>query len=115
MYNMLRILLVANLAGLIVWPGLVMAAEQEKSLRDPTRPLSYRVAAKEQTKLTLQAIFTGKDRKEAIVNGHAVSEGDSIGSATVVRIEDKQVGYILDGQSHILRLRPNVTTASGSQ
>lgn len=115
MYNKLKMLLMTVVtAGVIITPEVLWAAEQEKSLRDPTRPLSYSAPAEKQITLALQAIFTGKGRKEAIINGLAVSEGDSIGSAKIVRIEDKQVRYVLDGQSGILRLRPSVTTASGS-
>ena len=116
MYNKRKVFLMAVVtAGLICMPGVLLAAEQEKPLRDPTRPLSYRAPAEKQNTLALQAIFTGKGRKEAIINGLAVSEGGSIGSARIVRIEDKQVRYVLDGQSHVLRLRPSVTTASGSR
>lgn len=116
MYNKLKILLMTVVAaGVTCMPGILLAAEQEKPLRDPTRPLSYSAPAEKQNTLALQAIFTGKGRKEAIINGLAVSEGDSIGSARIVRIEDKQVRYVLDGQTGILRLRPSITTATGSR
>lgn len=116
MYNKLKMLLVTVVAaGVFAVPGALLAAEQEKPLRDPTRPLSYSAPVEKQNTLALQAIFTGKGRKEAIINGLAVSEGETIGSAKIVRIEDKQVRYVLDGQSHVLRLRPSVTTASGSR
>lgn len=116
MYNKFKMLLMtAVAAGVIITPEVPLAAEQEEPLRDPTRPLSYSAPAEKQITLALQAIFTGKGRKEAIINGLAVSEGDSIGSARIVRIEDKQVRYVLDGQTGILRLRPSVTTATGAR
>lgn len=110
MFSILRKFPVLLLFGIGFVPCALLANEPDRALRDPTRPLNYRAAVEKQDTLTLQAIFTGKDRKEAIINGLAVSEGETIGNARVVDIGEKQVRYIMDGKSHILRLRPSITT-----
>lgn len=83
------------------------ACAQEK-LRDPTRPLGYAVSAKSEQSLILQAIFTGSGRKEAIINGVAVKEGDTIAGKKILRIRSNEVLYDDDSTPRVLKLRSSI-------
>ena len=83
-----------------------------KELRDPTQPLNYSVAGSAKSAIILQAIFHGANRREAIINGKVILEGQSIGNAKVVRIEENRVIYLAEGKTHVLHLRPNIINAA---
>lgn len=77
-------------------------------LTDPTQPLGYNASAKRKPSLKLQAIFWGPDRKEAIVNGQSVKEGDSVLGKRIVKIKQKEI--VVENRSGriTLVLRPSI-------
>ncbi len=89
--------------------GALVAAEIP-SVSDPTRPLGYSQAAIKMEQLRLQAIFYGSGRKEAIVNGVAVKEGDRVHGKRIVQIRPREIVYDAAGSARVLKLRPSIFT-----
>lgn len=75
---------------------------------DPTRPLGYSAKHKAQSELKLQAIFWGNGRKEAIVSGLSVKEGDQVFGKKIVKIKEDAVVYEKNGGFFTLVLRPSI-------
>ena len=80
------------------------------ALHDPTRPTdpaSYFGSKKKQPGgWSLQSILSSPERRIAVINGTRVREGDRIGSARVVRINDSHVLLNTGGRTLTLRLLP---------
>ncbi|MFL0799981.1 MAG: hypothetical protein K6L80_06015 [Agarilytica sp.] len=77
-------------------------------LVDPTRPLGYSAKGSPHSTLKLQAIFFGDDRKEAIINGRSVKEGDSIQGKRIVKIRHDAIVIEKNGGLRTLVLRPSI-------
>jgi MSHA biogenesis protein MshK len=95
---------------LLLTTGL-LAAGNSFGLSDPTRPTDparYFGTTKQQDSadLMLQSILFAADRRIAVINGTRVTEGDRIGSARVVRIQDSQVLLETGRGMRTLRLLP---------
>ncbi len=86
----------------------VNAASPATKLVDPTRPLGYRADGKKKQSLKLQAIFYGEGRREAIVSGVAVREGDVVRGKRILKIHANTVIYESAGRHHTLALRPSI-------
>jgi hypothetical protein len=66
-------------------PGMLQA---EALLRDPTRPyVPVQNTPASSPRFVVNAIIISPQRRVAIVNGHRVSVGSSIGGATVTAID----------------------------
>lgn len=94
---------------LLAFP-LVAASQtgQREKLLDPTRPLGHRVQSspsQQEESLNLQAIFFGAGRKEAIVNGKSVKEGDYVAGKKIIAIRANEVVYSSGGAQSIIKLR----------
>lgn len=96
------------ISGLL--PGSLLAAAE---LPDPTRPADYSDAplVVEMTELpgelinwNVTAIRISGDYRSAIVNGHLVREGDSIGMAEILEIKPVSVSLIYDNKQLVLKL-----------
>lgn len=85
-----------------------VASPSATQLSDPTRPLGYRTGTTKKHGLKLQAIFYGEGRREAIVSGVAVKEGEVIHGKRIVKIQANAVIYESAGQRHTLALRPSI-------
>lgn len=83
-----------------------------ETLRDPTTPLGHVRTAPKFQRLTLQAIYRGSGRREAIVNGNLVKEGELLNGAKIVSIHEKSVTYRREGTTQTIYLRPNVVKRS---
>lgn len=70
------------------------------SLVDPTRPVSYAPPALSESTFQLSSILFSGQRKVVVINGKALSEGESLGKAKVVRINKDNV-LIKNGSKHI--------------
>ena len=84
------------------------------ALNDPTRPTDPSAyfggsTSGNETGWSLQSILTASDRRIAVINGTRVREGDRIGSARVVRIQDSRV--LLKTGEGMLTLRLLPTTS----
>lgn len=77
-------------------------------LKDPTQPLGYKASAKRKPSLKLQAIFLGGNRKEAIVNGQSVKEGDTVFGKRIVKIKQKEIVVENSSGRFTLVLRPSI-------
>ncbi len=86
----------------------VNAANDGGAMVDPTRPLGFSAKQKVQSELKLQAIFYGNGRKEAIVSGISVKEGDRVHGKKIVRIKEDAVVYEKNGGRYTLVLRPSI-------
>ena len=91
----------------IIFIGVTVFANAEKSLRDPTRPLTF-TEKSERVQLNLQAIYLKNGSKRAVINGTLVSEGERFQSHLIKVIEKNRVVYQYQGQTSVLRLRPNL-------
>jgi len=81
------------------------------ALNDPTRPTNPALyfgggAANNADNITLQSILFANDRRIAVINGERVKEGDRIGSARVVKIQDSRVLLETSTGRKTLRLLP---------
>lgn len=85
-----------------------VSAKELRAVIDPTRPLGYRASSIQKSPLKLQAIFWGQGRKEAIVNGQSVKEGDSVQGKRIVQIKPQAIVYENNGGRYTLLLRPSI-------
>lgn len=85
-------------------------AALQKELRDPTAPLGYRsnTALTQAQTLQLQAIFLGAGRKEAIISGVIVKQGDKVMGKQVVTINPDNVVVRGASGDEVLKLRPSI-------
>lgn len=84
------------------------------ALQDPTRPTDAsdwfgNKTAGAETKWSLQSILRGSDRRIAVINGTRVREGDRIGTARVMQIEDSRVLLKTGEGTLTLRLLPTTS------
>ncbi|MCO6412956.1 MAG: hypothetical protein J5I92_09445 [Thiogranum sp.] len=84
------------------------------ALQDPTRPTNAsdwfgNKTSGTQAEWSLQSILTGPDRRIAVINGTRVREGDRIGTARVVQIEDSRVLLRTGEGTLTLRLLPTTS------
>jgi len=76
-------------------------------LTDPTRPGSWRASAgagAPEMKYTLNYIINTDARRQAMINGTRVGEGDYVSGARVERIRQDAVTLRVNGQSRELRI-----------
>ncbi len=94
------------LACLLVSLGAVGAAAAE--LADPTRPTRTLPATpgspQAAAALRVSAIFISGERRIAVVNGRSVRVGETIGGATVRRIERDRVSFLRGGRTFSVTL-----------
>lgn len=95
MCKALRFLLLVFITALA--PGL-------QALTDPTQPSYYRDASKKQS-LHLESILFGENRRVAVINGKALTEGDRIGSAKIISITKDNVKLKRSGELFTLQLQ----------
>jgi MSHA biogenesis protein MshK len=80
------------------------------ALHDPTRPTDpadyFGSGTRTNSAWALQSILSSPDRRIAIINGTRVKEGDLIGSAKVISINESNVVLNTGGQRFTLRLLP---------
>jgi len=81
------------------------------ALSDPTRPTDPSLYFgnsdnRSEGEWSLQSILYASNRRVAVINGTRVREGDRIGSARVVRIQDSQVVLNAGGRKLTLHLLP---------
>lgn len=67
------------------------ASVSVQAVNDPTRPSYYQSDKAKAIPLLLSSVLWSDQRRVAIINGKALSEGDVIADATVVKIEKQQV------------------------
>jgi len=92
----------------LVWLG---SACNAFALSDPTRPTDPSLYFGNndngsEGEWSLQSILYASDRRVAVINGTRVREGDRIGSARVVHIQDSQVVLNAGGRKLTLHLLP---------
>ena len=87
-----------------------LVSQQVQALHDPTRPTDpaeyFGNSARNNSAWSLQSILSASDRRIAIINGTRVREGDVIGSAKVISIDESKVVLNTGGQRFTLRLLP---------
>lgn len=88
---------------LTVLVGLTSLSAQ--ALNDPTKPSYYQGGTAKKNSLQLSSVLWSDQRRVAIINGKALSEGDAIAGAKVVRIEKHQVRINQNGVLVNLKLR----------
>ena len=88
-----RLILISCISAMLA----LLISAQVSALADPTRPSGHRSVAKKQA-LKLESILFGTARKVAVINGLAVTEGDSIGSAKIIHINKDSVTVNSNGR-----------------
>jgi MSHA biogenesis protein MshK len=93
-----------------------LLSQQVQALHDPTRPTDpaeyFGSGVRSNSAWSLQSILSASDRRIAIINGTRVREGDVIGSAKVIRIDESTVVLNTGGQRFTLRLLPTTIKVS---
>ncbi|WP_097462370.1 hypothetical protein [Mangrovitalea sediminis] len=88
---------------LVLFTGSAIAA----GLKDPTRPPDYQAHPQAHQKAAsafrLESILFGPSRRVAVINGTAVSPGERIDGARVMRIERTEVVLDIHGVRHVLK------------
>ncbi|MFT5693250.1 MAG: MSHA biogenesis protein MshK [Oceanicoccus sp.] len=74
-------------------------------LQDPTQPSNFRAADSTTSVLTLESILISGDRRVAVINGKAITEGESAGGVKVVSIDKDSVRVLHSG--NVLKLMLN--------
>ncbi|MGB5260845.1 MAG: hypothetical protein WBO34_10025 [Gammaproteobacteria bacterium] len=96
--------------GLALFAGQLLAGEPV--LTDPTRPWNTHGYDQRQTpgngSLTLSSTLVSRDRRVAVINGHHVSEGETIGNAIVVEIRKNDVVLQSPHRLITLKLLPDI-------
>jgi MSHA biogenesis protein MshK len=85
-----------------------LVSQTALALVDPTQPSSYRAPAASVSHFKLSSILVSGQRKVAVINGRALSVGESVGEARVVKIEKQQV--LLNSSGKMIKLVPARTT-----
>jgi MSHA biogenesis protein MshK len=88
---------------------LVLASSSALALQDPTRPDGFgaiQQAPVLQKEFTLASIFIGNDRRVAVIDGEARTEGQAFQGVRVRRIHSDRVELIDQGRVRVLRLEP---------
>jgi hypothetical protein len=75
------------IAGLLVVFGISTEALANEFLKDPTQPLADKTKAIPLSDMEISAIFAGKDRSLAIINGNTFVVGDKIADLTITAID----------------------------
>jgi MSHA biogenesis protein MshK len=88
----------------------MLLSQQVHALHDPTQPTDpadyFGGGIRSNSAWSLQSILSATDRRIAIINGTRVREGDLIGSAKVISINESTAVLNTGGQSFTLRLLP---------
>lgn len=101
------------IAAVVITAGSALAAPAEPpaALPDPTRPYAYAApvqfeqpAAGEKLQWRLNGVTIRDGERSAIINGHMVKVGDSLGSASVLEINAADVVLLQDSRRVIVRL-----------
>jgi MSHA biogenesis protein MshK len=94
------------LTGLLL---VLLLAGKAAALKDPTRPIDPALyfGSGNIGGWALQSILFSNNRRIAIINGTRVQEGDRIGSARVIHIQDSLVVLETGNRTLKLRLRPH--------
>lgn len=90
---------------------LVAPLATSEILKDPTQPQNYLLPVdlkssqisqneKNSTSLKLSAIFVGKNKRIAIINGKVLHEGDSFGKCKIKNIHESRVLVVLPGKDN---------------
>jgi hypothetical protein len=97
--------LVTAALGLTLLAGQLLAGET--ALTDPTRPWNTDGRQSGQTQssgsYTLSSTLVSNQRRVAVINGHYVSEGETIGDFTVVEIRKNDV--VLQSPQRLITLK----------
>jgi len=85
--------------------------DSNQSVSDPTRPFFSTVVKKQKAKekpLVLQAILSGENRKQAIINNELYNLGDSVQGKHLQAIQKRKVVLTSGGSEWVLVLRPRI-------
>lgn len=110
----INILLPGTLMCLLLVSGASVAKSYKtpsgEILNDPTKPHDWQRPTKEKsaaTRFELNYILNADSRKQAMVNGQKVVEGDYISGAKVLRIQEGAVTLLVEGQQKTLWMNKN--------
>jgi hypothetical protein len=98
--------------------GTAHATAQE--LSDPMRPPGKEILSGVRGKAVaapyrLESVLIGPDRRQAIINGKRLSQGEVIGKAKLIDIQATQVTLLVAGKPTVLTLLPiSIKTPSES-
>ncbi|WP_250656575.1 hypothetical protein [Alkalimarinus coralli] len=110
MSNRMLIRFVLVFSGAFLWVSVSAAATMTLSdgevLKDPTQPYDWSAPRKtERVKRSykLNYLLYADDRKQAIINGQSVIEGDRVSGAKVVKISENSVLLSTEQGTKVLR------------
>ncbi len=93
---------------------MVINAGAEKSLSDPTRPLSLgapvynKSTGYKKINYKVSQIYTGSGKSFATINDQHVTTGDWIGDAEVLAIQSTSVRLLINGDVHRITIVPSI-------
>ncbi|MGI1678368.1 MAG: hypothetical protein K6L75_06545 [Cellvibrionaceae bacterium] len=76
----------------------------DTGLVDPTRPIHHSVINTGEKSLNLSAILITNDRRQVVINGRQMSEGESESNFKVLKIRKNDVAVLQEGKRKILKL-----------
>lgn len=104
--------------ALALMAALSLPAYSQSGLGDPTRPTSLSepgetVRSVQAPRWRLQSTLVADDRRVAVINGRAVSQGQSIDGATVLEVRADGVTLLQNGRRVVLDLPGRVEIRRG--
>ncbi len=75
-----------------------------ESLVDPTRPIQQSAKVDGKQSLQLNAILIANKRRQVVINGRHMREGQSASNFKVITIHKNDVVIVYDGKRKVLRL-----------
>lgn len=111
-------ILILGLTGVLLVSVATAADDFLAGLPDPTRPPSSDVLAGtgkaggsadvRRAGMVLQSTMISRDERSAVINGKTLTEGEKIGTATLVAINPYEVTLTQAGREIALRLMPSL-------
>lgn len=102
--------LLAGALGLVLFAAPTLAGDA--ALADPTRPWKtagyHRQQASSAGSYTLSSTLVSSTRRVAVINGQHVTEGETVGDATVLKIRKQDVILQSPHRRITLKLLPDI-------
>jgi len=105
LFSLSALIIATFFSSAVAFAGTMTPADGEK-LKDPTQPFEW-AKPKQKTKAKqsykLNYLLYASERKQAIINGKAVTVGDRVSGAKVLKITESSVLLSVDGGTKVLR------------
>lgn len=96
------------ISACVMLSGFAFAATAKEQLADPTRPLHQSKSLAYKQSLNLNAILFANNRRQAVINGQQMVEGQTNRNVRVLAIHKNDVVVLHDGKKRTLKLHQSM-------